>query len=104
MIKFKKRESTENVRLAFREGKDATLKDIEKQARRAGKLNLGYHYILHKNGMVDKGIDYDLYADYELAHHKTAIYVLVIGAQLNDVQKHALKGLLHTLKLELKED
>lgn len=104
MIKFLTRKHTEGVRLSFREG-DMSLMDLVKQAKRSGRLHLGYHYVLHKNGTISKGIDDAFYADYTLPHHQTSLYILVMGGHLNDAQQHALQRLLDDLNLNLiKED
>lgn len=104
MIVFKKRKVTKDVRIVFRPvSGSVTLQDLERQARRSGKFNLGYHYILFKNGVVEKGIDEELYADYDLRHYETSIYVLAVGESLNDAQRYALKQLTDKLQLEVKE-
>ena len=105
MIIFKTREATDGIRLHFQPTKESlTVQELEKQAKRDGKFSLGFHFILRKNGEVEKGIDIDMLADPVLAGAATAVYVLVETAQLNDAQQNALKKLTHTLNLSIVGD
>lgn len=103
MIKFKTRETTECIRLHFDNSMDKlTNEEIKLKQLKKGKLNLGYHYILRKNGDLVEGIDDRYFADYELDGYKTSIYVLVTADKLTDAQKITLKTLKDKLDLPIR--
>lgn len=100
MIKFLQRETTEAIRLYFDSTAEKLSKrELEVRAKRNGKLDLGFHFILRKNGELEKGIDEKNYADYELDGYKTSIYVLVTADKLTDSAKFTLNTLADKLKL-----
>lgn len=103
MIKFKTRELSDCIRLHF----DSSLNDLNadellNKRMKQGKLNLGFHYILYKDGELVKGIDNKYYADYELDGYKTSIYVLVTADKLTDAQRTTLNELKATLNLPIR--
>lgn len=100
-IKFRKRDITEGVRVVIKDVPDVSVGTLTVIAKRDGKLHLGFHYVLRRNGSIEKGIEYDHIADYELPHADTSLYVLAIGTELNDAQRQGLQMLLDSLKLPL---
>ena len=102
MITFKKRERTDEIRMSFcPEYAGMETQKIINTVKRKGKLNLGYHYILRETGVIEKGIDFELYADYELEGYKQSIYVMVLSEELTDAQSHALDVLADKLSLKV---
>ena len=102
VLTFLKREKTDGIRLDFRpEFSGMSHEDILKAVKKKGRLNLGYHYILRDNGMIESGIDTELYADYSLEDYKTSLYVLCVSDALTDAQRHNLDTLSHELKLPI---
>ena len=94
MITFLKRENTSAIRVHFAPGLEGYSKeDLERHAKRNGKLNIGFHYLLHKTGDLEQVMDTDILADYTLNEYKTSIYVLVLADKLTDAQKHKLAHL-----------
>ena len=102
MIKYLQREVTEGIRLFFNpEGDNFSKEKLELIARRSGKFNLGYHYILRKNGDLEKGIEFKQYADSELDGYKTLICVMVTADKLTDASNKTLNALKEKLNLPI---
>lgn len=105
MLTFKTRERTEAIRLDYHpEYKGKTHRQILQDLRGKGSLNLGYHYILHTDGTLEKGIDYDLYASPLLVAADASIYILVTSDRLSDMAHLALKELAETLRLPVRTE
>lgn len=69
--------------------------------RRTGEFNIGYHFILRKNGIMEKGLELDLYAHQHLPQANDAIYVLATTSKLTDAQSYALSQLGASLNLPI---
>ena len=101
MIKFKERtESPKAIRLAFTPN-DMSKDDYENKMKGNGWFCLGYHFVLHENGVIEKGIPLEQYADPSLPEWKDSIYVIVMAITISDVQKFALRKLEADLKLPI---
>ena len=102
MIEFLDRENTDAIRLHFDETADTLSKEqLIIRAKRDGKFNLGFHYILRKDGTLEDGISPTQYADFELDDYKTSIYVLVTADKLTDAAEYRLEKLSKKLKLKV---
>lgn len=102
MIEFLNRENTEVIRLHFDETADTLSKEqLTVRAKRDGKFNLGFHYILRKDGTLEEGISLNQFADFELDGYKTSIYVLVTADRLTDAAEYRLEKLSKKLKLKV---
>lgn len=100
IIKFRNREITKAIRLHFApEMAQWTVPEILKERLKQGKLNLGYHFIVYPDGELYNGIDYDLYADYDLDEYKNSIYVLVLADKVTDSVRISLEDLSNRLQL-----
>lgn len=100
MIKYLEREITEGIRLFFNpDGDSFSKEELELIAKRSGKFHLGFHYILRKNGDLEKGIELKHYADSELDGYKTSVYVMVTADKLTDATNKTLNALKNELKL-----
>ena len=102
MIEFLDRENTDAIRLYFDETADTLSKEqLIIRAKRDGKFNLGFHYILRKDGTLEDGISPTQFADFELDEYKTSIYVLVTADKLTDAAEYRLEKLSKKLKLKV---
>lgn len=104
MVKFLERKETDGITLDFKEeAARRSIDELTQAALKKGHLNLGYHYILRKNGELEKGIPLEQYANMELEGADKNIVVLVASASLTDAQRLALSGLSSQLGLEVKQ-
>lgn len=93
---------------ATREGKDFTVDDIRKWHKRNGWSDIGYHYVVYRDGTVHLGRDVDLIGAHCVNHNAYSIGVCYIGGCKFDgvtpkdtrtpQQKEALLKLLKELK------
>lgn len=103
MIKFKERtEKPEGIKCVFNASySNKSVTDIEVEMKRKGRLNVGYHYVLSETGVLQKGLDNKLYADYSLDGYKKYIYVLVTADKMSDAANSVLQSLAETLSLPI---
>lgn len=102
-IKFKEREETKGISL-FYVKLDEPLEAFEFRVKRIGWFSVGYHYIIHKNGAVEEGVDHTQYADPSINGYRDHVCVLIMGqvqGKMNDFQRKALEALAEDLKLEV---
>lgn len=91
------------------EGKDFTVDDIRKWHRQRGFTDVGYHYIVYRNGHVMDGRDVDLVGAHCTNHNAHSIGVCYIGgmdaANRNpkDTRTLAQKAALLSLLVDLKK-
>lgn len=91
------------------EGKDFTVDDIRKWHRQRGFTDVGYHYIVYRNGHVIDGRDVDLVGAHCTNHNAHSIGVCYIGgmdaANRNpkDTRTLAQKAALLSLLVDLKK-
>jgi len=105
MVKFLKREATDGIKLCFRpKAERLDIDALTTKAKRAGLLNLGFHYVLRTDGELEEGIPFDQFANMELPGADRNIYVLVTSRDLTDAQRFALRGLSERLGLEVSDD
>ena len=89
------------------EGKDYTVADIRRWHRQQGWSDIGYHYVVYRNGNVEPGRDVDIAGAHCLGHNTKSIGVCYIGGVAKDgktpkdtrtlAQKAALLNLLTDL-------
>ena len=96
------------------EGKDYTVYDIRKWHKQQGWSDIGYHYVIYRNGHVEPGRDVDLIGAHCVNHNAHSIGICYIGGVENKpgvdmakqkakdtrtlAQKASLLGLLVELK------
>lgn len=93
---------------ATAEGKDFTVKDIDRWHRAKGWAGCGYHYVVKLDGTVETGRSLDKVGAHCYGHNKNSIGVCYIGGVATDgkspkdtrttKQKAALLTLLKKLK------
>ena len=110
MILPSKREITDIIIhcTATREGLDFSIGQIRKWHQQRGFSDIGYHYIIHRNGSVEDGRSVDIAGAHCAGHNTHSIGVCYIGGVRKDghtaedtrtvPQKEALVALLKALK------
>lgn len=64
---------------ATREGRDYTVDDIRKWHRQRGFNDIGYHYVIYRDGTIHNGRDVDLVGAHCTNHNAYSIGVCYIG-------------------------
>lgn len=95
------------------EGKDFTIKDIDRWHRERGFSMIGYHYVIYRDGSVHEGRPLAMQGAHTLGHNTTSIGICYIGGVDKDgrtpkdtrtyAQKEALVKLVERLKLAYPE-
>lgn len=93
---------------ATAEGKDFTVEDIRRWHKAQGWSDIGYHYVIYRNGHVENGRDVDLSGAHAVDHNARSIGVCYIGGVARDgktpkdtrtlAQKAALLKLIEQMK------
>lgn len=66
------------------EGKDYTVLDIRKWHKQQGWSDIGYHYVIYRNGHVEPGRDVDIIGAHCEGHNAHSIGVCYIGGVARD--------------------
>ena len=92
------------------EGKDFTVSDIKKWHLQRGFSDIGYHYVIYRDGTVHKGRDESISGAHCLGHNTISIGICYIGGVASDgktpkdtrtdAQKKSLIKLLKELKVK----
>lgn len=90
------------------EGKDYTVNDIRRWHKQQGWSDIGYHYVIYRNGHIEPGRDVDISGAHCEGHNSNSIGVCYIGGVARDgktakdtrtlAQKAALLSLLKDLR------
>lgn len=90
------------------EGKDYTVNDIRRWHKQQGWSDIGYHYVIYRNGHIEPGRDVDISGAHCDGHNSHSIGVCYIGGVARDgktakdtrtlSQKAALLSLLKDLR------
>ena len=90
------------------EGKDYTVQDIRRWHKQQGWSDIGYHYVVYRNGHIEPGRDVDIAGAHCEGHNAKTIGVCYIGGVAKDgktakdtrtlTQKAALLSLLADLR------
>lgn len=93
---------------ATSEGKDFTVMDIRRWHKLQGWSDIGYHYVIYRNGHIEPGRDVDLIGAHCEGHNAHSIGVCYVGGVARDgktpkdtrtlAQKAALISVLTELK------
>lgn len=92
---------------ATKEGKDYTIQDIKRWHKEKGYSDIGYHYIVYRDGSVHKGRSVDISGAHCVNHNANSVGVCYIGGldsngnpkdTRTDAQKTSLLKLLQDLK------
>lgn len=92
------------------EGKDYTVKDIRNWHLQRGFNDIGYHYVIYRNGSINKGRDESVIGAHCTGHNANSIGVCYIGGMdsanknpkdtRTPAQKESLLKLLKELKVK----
>lgn len=77
------------------------LPEIRQAHRRAGMMDVGFHYIIRRDGTLDAGRPRELCGNHEPGLNATSVGVCVVAASWDSVtpgQRRAMDGLTSTLK------
>lgn len=91
------------------EGKDYTVDDIRRWHRQRGFSDIGYHYIVHRNGHVEEGRDVDLVGAHCTGHNAHSIGICYIGGmdsaneKPKDTRTLQQKAMLMSTLIDLKK-
>lgn len=102
-MKFRPRETTDYLYIHLKDTGGLTVKELHREARRAGMLSIDYHYVVQRNGDVETGREPYVIAGHRCENAETSIYILVDQGEkgkLTDSQKVSLQELLESLKGE----
>ena len=90
------------------EGKDYTVQDIRRWHKKRGFSDVGYHYIIYRNGHIEPGRDVDIAGAHVQDHNAHTIGICYVGGMDRDgknakdtrtlTQKAALLSLLTDLR------
>lgn len=72
---------------ATAEGKDYTVKDIDGWHRARGFNGIGYHYVIYRDGSINKGRDESVSGAHCTNHNYCSIGICYIGGITNDGKK-----------------
>lgn len=91
------------------EGKDYTVLDIRRWHKQQGWSDIGYHYVIYRNGHVEPGRNVDIAGAHCEGHNMHSIGVCYIGGMTRDGKKPkdtrtlSQKAALLSLLLDLKK-
>ena len=91
------------------EGKEYTVDDIRRWHRQRGFSDIGYHYIVHRNGHVEEGRDVDLVGAHCTGHNAHSIGICYIGGmdsaneKPKDTRTLQQKAMLMSTLIDLKK-
>lgn len=93
---------------ATREGRDFTVDDIRRWHKQRGYSDIGYHYVVYRDGSVHEGRDVNIVGAHCVGHNTYSIGICYIGGckfdgltpkdTRTEKQKAALKTLIMRLK------
>ena len=90
------------------EGKDFTVQDIRRWHKAQGWADIGYHFVIYRNGHIEPGRDVDLVGSHCTGHNSYSIGICYIGGmdrenkQPKDTRTLAQKAALLSLLTDLK--
>lgn len=100
-MKFRIREATEFLYVHVQDIGGLSVLELQREARRAGLLGFGYHYVIQKDGTVEQGRKPYEVAGHDFENPNVSVYVLVDSlGNLTDAQKAALRDLKSSLQGE----
>ena len=91
------------------EGKDYTVNDIRRWHKQQGWSDIGYHYVIYRNGHIEPGRDIDISGAHCEGHNSNSIGVCYIGGvarngkTAKDTRTLAQKAALLSLLKDLRE-
>lgn len=108
-VQFKQRASTEAIFVhcsATKPSMDWGLREIRQSHKERGFLDVGYHFIIKRDGTIEAGRDEDVIGAHVEGYNSTSVGVCLVGgvddrlkpeANFTPAQMQALRSLLVTL-------
>lgn len=106
-VKFRKRKTTDAMRVVIRDIHGADREQLYKKSRKIGDLDTGFHIVILSNGLVEFDRDIKAVASHRLPYNEESLYVLVDATEKpNDAQRNSLTRLSieYGLPIEYVED
>lgn len=102
-IRFRKRTETKHIYCHLKDLGNKTLHELFRVARQNGEYDTGYHYLIHRNGLMEKDRPSDAVAQYNFKDSEVSVYVLVDShdGKLNDAQRFQLEGISNQWNLAI---
>ena len=109
-VQFKPRASTEAIFVhcsATKPGMDIGLREIRQWHKERGFLDVGYHFIIRRDGTIEEGRPVDVVGSHVKGWNERSVGVCLVGgvdakgqpeANFTPAQMHELRGLLQTLQ------
>lgn len=91
------------------EGKDYTVQDIRRWHKQQGWSDIGYHYVVYRNGHVEPGRDVDISGAHCVGHNAHSIGICYVGGMdstnrnAKDTRTLSQKAALLSLLIDLKK-
>lgn len=91
------------------EGKDYTVQDIRRWHKQQGWSDIGYHYVVYRNGQVEQGRSVDIAGAHCEGHNSHSIGVVYVGGcaadgkTAKDTRTEAQKAALLSLMIDLRK-
>lgn len=109
-VQFKPRQSTDAIFVhcsATKASQDVGVREIRQWHKEQGWLDVGYHYIIRRDGTIEAGRDEGAVGSHARGYNSTSIGVCLVGgidakgkpeANFTDAQMESLRTLLGELK------
>ena len=111
-VQFKQRTETSQIFVhcsATKATMDVGVREIRQWHKEQGWLDIGYHFVIRRDGTVETGRDLGAVGSHVKGHNSTSVGVCLVGgidtkgnpeANFTPQQMHSLKNVLTTLKGE----
>lgn len=109
-VQFKPRQSTDAIFVhcsATKASQDVGVREIRQWHKEQGWLDVGYHYIIRRDGTIEAGRDEGAVGSHARGYNNTSVGVCLVGgidakgkpeANFTDAQMESLRALLGELK------
>ena len=77
MLKFKERERTDFVQIVIGDCHNKDMNTLRREAKCRGDFDVPWHYLVRKDGTIEKGRDDSAPAGHMLPNCDTSVYILV---------------------------
>lgn len=83
------------------EGKDYTIEDIRRWHKARGWDDIGYHFVIYRNGEVHKGRDVAIQGAHTLGHNEDSIGVAYVGGLSTDNKAKDTRTFMQKVSMRL---
>jgi N-acetylmuramoyl-L-alanine amidase len=99
-MRFKLREGTIALHIFKEDTEGLSVQELYRIARRSGEFNVGFHYLIQRDGNVEEGRDSSVVAGFDYDLTRKAIVIVIDAGEtgkLSDAQKVALRDLKESI-------